>query len=195
MNKIFENSLEYVNRKLKSNITIHHTDMIIYFNHLDINNGYLSQWYNSSFVEYNIIYPSVEHYLMYKKSILFNDKIATNLILENCMSTNPSSNIINMIGQHIKNYDEDTWNKNKINIMYHGNILKFSQNIDLKHRLLLTNNIILANETINDYITWDRLPSIYKLDEINEYNLLGFVLMVIRDRFINDIIKEYCIYK
>lgn len=55
---------------------------IICFHNPNEENGYLSNWYRSSFVIENIVFSSVEQFMMYRKAICFQDKEIVAQILD-----------------------------------------------------------------------------------------------------------------
>lgn len=76
------------------------------------------------------------------------------------------------------------WNKKKV--IYEGLHAKFSQNNDLKKLLLETKDAILAECALRDRIwgiglTMDD-PKRFDMDKWNGQNLLGYALMMVRER-------------
>ena len=110
----------------------------------------------------------------------FNNEETYQLILKET-----SQKKIKGLGRLIKNFNDEEWNKHKISIVVQGNILKFSQNEELKNFLIGTGNKILVEAS-----PYDRIWGI-GIDENNPYvtnphkwkgeNLLGFSLMKVRD--------------
>jgi len=125
-------------------------------------------------------YNCCEQYMMYKKALLFNDvDIANEIKLE------PSPLRQKELGRKIKGFDPEIWDNNKLGIVWYGNFLKFSQHSDLKERLLLTGDRILAEASPIDLIWGVGLKSfddnILDIKNWKGKNLLGEVLMSIRD--------------
>lgn len=143
--------------------------------------GYMSQWYSSEFSEDNVIYKTAEHYMMAQKAKLFRDDYYFNKIIE---EDNPAN--VKKFGRKIAGFDPEKWNENKYDIVKNGNLLKFSQNSELKN--LLTENT--RNAILVEASPYDRIWGI-GLEEkdkrclsVNEWqgeNLLGFALMEVRD--------------
>lgn len=140
----------------------------------------LSQWWPSPFVENNIIYQTAEHYMMAKKALLFNDQQVFEKIL-----TKKSPKDVKDLGRQIRNFDAAKWDVHKYEIVKQGNLLKFSQNEDLKFFLLQTKDKVLAEASPVDVIWGIGLAE----DNSNAFipgnwkglNLLGFALMEVRD--------------
>ena len=140
----------------------------------------LSQWYPCKFKSNNIEYNCAEQYMMSEKAKLFKDEETYQLILKET-----SQKKIKGLGRLIKNFNDEEWNKHKISIVVQGNILKFSQNEELKNFLIGTGDKILVEAS-----PYDRIWGI-GIDENNPYvtnphkwkgeNLLGFSLMEVRD--------------
>ncbi|WP_223833568.1 NADAR family protein [Pedobacter riviphilus] len=140
----------------------------------------MSQWWPSPFVENDIIYQTAEHYMMAKKALLFNDHQVFEKIL-----TKKSPKDVKDLGRQIRNFDAAKWNAHKYEIVKQGNLLKFSQNEDLKSFLLQTKNKVLAEASPVDAI-WGIGLAEDHIDAINPknwkgLNLLGFALMEVRD--------------
>ena len=110
------------------------TDTGVYFK-----SGYLSQWYETSFEFDNIEYNCCEQFMMAQKAILFKDFETKDKIMQTKQPKEQKS-----LGRLVKNFDEDKWNKHADDIVYNGNLAKFSQNSELKQKLLETKNKIIV---------------------------------------------------
>ena len=106
------------------------------FHNPDEENGYLSNWYILEFKIDSIKFSSMEQYMMYKKAIVFND----NKIAKEILETKDVSKI-KALGRQVSNYNDIYWNGVRQIIIYKGLLEKFSQNEDLKKRLLNTGRI------------------------------------------------------
>jgi ribA/ribD-fused uncharacterized protein len=93
--------------------------------------GFLSQWYPCTFIEDDVEFKSAEMYMMYKKAMLFDDMGTAMRILS---SKSPKD--IKKLGREVKDFDEKTWDNYKREIVFNGNLLKFSQNESLLKKLL-----------------------------------------------------------
>lgn len=141
----------------------------------------LSQWYLSPFIVNDISYDYAEQYMMAEKARLFKDEI----ILKKIMETS-SPRTIKLLGRKISNFDESIWGQYKYQIVVHGNCAKFSQDLNLKQFLLLTDNALIAEASPYDKIWGIGISA----DHINAYtpkkwkgqNLLGKALMEVRDQ-------------
>ena len=111
---------EYHNEKFFEN------DDGVYFK-----SGYPSQWYISPFIIDFIEYNCCEKYMMAEKARYFGDTISEKLIMN---SDDPKEH--KKIGRNVKNFDADKWNEVVDDIVYRGNYAKFTQNPDLKEKLL-----------------------------------------------------------
>ena len=150
------------------------------FHNTDEENGYLSNWYLSEFKVDSIQFSSMEQYMMYKKAIVFNDTKIAKEILE---TTDVSK--IKALGRQVSKYNDTYWNGVRQIIIYKGLLEKFSQNKDLKKRLLNTGNDILAECAVQDKI-WGIGLSMkdvnrWDMEKWRGENLLGFALMMVRE--------------
>lgn len=59
---------------------------------------------------------------------------------------------VKALGQEIKDFDDDTWNTRRMGIVIQGNMHKFTQNPDLKEKLLATGDKGLAEASLRDDI-------------------------------------------
>jgi ribA/ribD-fused uncharacterized protein len=111
-------------------------------------NGFLSQWYYSPFQDdENIIYNCSEQYMMYHKAKLFNDDLIADRILHTGIPYEQKK-----LGRKIKNFNQKIWDEQCDNIVFTGNLLKFSQNPKLKEMLLNTKDTILVEASPYDNI-------------------------------------------
>ena len=157
---------------------------IICFHNPDEENGYLSNWYMSYFKVDGIEFSSMEQYMMYRKAVCFNDRGSADRILE----TDDVAEI-KALGRGVSGYDDHYWNGVRQVIVYEGLVAKFSQNEDLKERLLGTGNDILAECAVKDRIWGIGLsmndPDRHDISKWKGQNLLGYALMMVRDKIIN----------
>lgn len=139
-----------------------------------------SQWYLSDFQVNGVLYNCAEQYMMAEKARLFKDYES----LEEILSATEQARI-KALGREIKHFNEEDWNREKYNIVKSGNLAKFSQDNDLRKFLLETGNKIIVEASPYDCV-WGigmkcddnpiENPEIWRGD-----NLLGFVLMEVRD--------------
>ena len=155
--------------------------MIICFHNPDEPNGYLSNWYPSRFARNGLGSSSMEQYMMHRKAKCFGDDATASKIME----TNDVSEI-KRLGREVRGYDEILWNGVRQVAVYEGLLAKFSQNEDLKSRLISTNGAVLAECAVKDRI-WGIGLSMKDLDRNDEskwkgQNLLGYALMMAREK-------------
>jgi ribA/ribD-fused uncharacterized protein len=93
--------------------------------------SYLSNFYSCRFTVEGVVFSSNEQFFHFKKAQLFNDKGAMKKILE---TNSPSEQ--KQIGRRVKNYKESEWSKQCYSFMKQGLHAKFSQNEDLKKKIL-----------------------------------------------------------
>ena len=158
---------------------------IICFHNPDEDNGYLSNWYLSSFTVDGVAFSSMEQFMMYRKAICFGDEAVAAQIL----STSDVAKI-KSLGRQVSNYDESMWNGIRQIVVYEGLLAKFSQNEELKGKLKATENAVLAECAVKDRI-WGIGLSMKDTDRLNKakwngQNLLGYALMMVRERLQQD---------
>ena len=161
-------------------------DFIFFWGHTPSKNGEitetcLSQWWQCSFMENGIVFCCAEQYMMYKKAILFDDFEHAIKILN---TVEPKK--IKELGRQVNNFDEGLWSKHKERIVIQGNILKYSQNVKLRDYLCSTKDKILVEASPYDKIWGVGLKkesaNISTPQKWKGLNLLGFILMDVRDR-------------
>lgn len=156
------------------------TGDFVFFWKVGKSNDYLSQWYPRTFTLEGIEYETVEQYVLAKKALLFDD-----LTIYKEIMAEPDPAKCRKLGKRISGIDPKKWDECKSEIMYRGNLAKFSCNYDLQDALLKTGDAILAKASPEDGIwgigrEWDnpkaQNPTTWKGD-----NLLGEALMRVRD--------------
>ena len=154
---------------------------IICFHNPNEENGYLSNWYPSPFMADGVAFSSMEQYMMYRKAICFGDETVAAQIL----STDDVSEI-KSLGRQVSYYNENMWNGIRQIVIYEGLLEKFSQNEDLKAKLKSTGSAVLAECAVKDRIWGIGLsmkdPDRLNRDRWNGQNLLGYALMMARER-------------
>ena len=158
---------------------------IVCFHNPDEDNGYLSNWYPSPFTVDGVAFSSMEQFMMYRKAICFGDEAVAAQIL----STSDVAEI-KFLGRQVSNYDESMWNGIRQIVVYGGLLAKFSQNEELKGKLKATENAVLAECAVKDCI-WGIGLSMKDPDRLNKakwngQNLLGYALMMVRERLQQD---------
>ena len=125
--------------------------------------------------------------MMACKAELFKDYFTRDKILKN---NNPKE--IKALGRKVIGFNQNIWDFYKYNIVLFGNILKFSQNTELKNFLLNTGSDILIEASPYDSI-WGIGLCANSTDALDPKkwkgsNLLGFALMETRDFLIKGVI-------
>jgi ribA/ribD-fused uncharacterized protein len=115
--------------------------------------------------------------MMAQKALLFGDTESFKKILE---STNARE--MKQLGQKVRNFDQQTWDQHKYDIVKRGNLLKFGQNAEILKNLKETGTKILVEASPFDRI-WgigftekEAIANIHKWGQ----NLLGKALMDVR---------------
>ena len=153
---------------------------IVCFHNPEEENGYLSNWYSSQFIINDIIFSSMEQFMMCQKAICFEDNDIAQKILK-------TENVayIKELGRLISNYNENYWNGIRQIIVFEGLMAKFSQNESLKRQLQETEHCILAECAVKDKIWGIGLsmgdPDRLEMSKWKGQNLLGYTLMMVRD--------------
>ena len=142
--------------------------------------GYLSNWFESAFEIEGITYFCVEQYMMAMKAKTFNDSIT----LQKIMCSNDQKEV-KQLGREVKNYIDEVWVKERIKVVYDGNLSKFTQNEGLKNYILHTNDKVLVEASPYDKIWGIKLgkdnPLVNNPNNWLGENYLGFTLMAVRE--------------
>lgn len=161
-------------------------DVIMFWGHHPHRSGKitkscLSQWWSCSFADRELqqSYTSAEQYMMVRKALLFEDEECMKAILH---AESPQE--VKALGRAVKNFDAGMWNEYKAEIVFRGNLLKFSQNPELREFLLSTGEKMIIEASPVDVIwgiglTADNPDAPIPQNWQGE-NLLGFILMDVR---------------
>lgn len=146
--------------------------------------GFLSNWYLSPFVLDGIKFSSMEQYIMYSKCMEFGDLDSAKAVLA---TDEPAEQ--QKIARKASGYNDKVWAGRRQLVALKGLMAKFSQNEDLKTKLLDTGDAYLVECAYHDVI-WAcgiRLNESERFDASNwrGTNILGFALMEVRDMLRN----------
>lgn len=152
----------------------------VYFHLPTEPDGYLSNWYISPFDLDGKHFTSVEQYIMYRKCLVFGDMDSAEAVLK---TDDPAQQ--QKIGKNASGYIDSVWAGMRQMVAIRGLLAKFSQNNDLKQRLLDTGDAILVECAGSDKI-WAcgiRLNDDRRKNSScwNGQNILGFALMEVRE--------------
>lgn len=148
--------------------------------------GPLSQWYSCTFKLDGIRFNCAEQYMMFKKAELFNDN---NSMINILYSRYPSDQ--KNLGRKVSNFNAEKWESVARDIVYKGNMAKFTQNSKLLEILLNTAPNILVEASPKDKI-WgiglsEEIAKKVNPEQWPGKNWLGLVLTKVR----NDIKNGY----
>lgn len=151
-----------------------------YSNHFFFYSGAFSNWHPSLFFIDGQRYTCVEQYMMSRKAELFEDYDVLEKILD---AFTPKEH--QTLGRLVKGFDRKIWDSKKTEIVFRGNLAKFSQDSNLRDRLLDTGDCFLVEANPKDVI-WGighserearQMPS----NQWRGQNLMGKVLMRVRE--------------
>jgi hypothetical protein len=142
-------------------------------------NGPFSQWYKSEFTENGKTFCTAEQYMMYQKAMLMGDPNTAARIMQ---TNNPR--VQKQLGREIQGFNAQLWDENKERIVYEGNMLKFTQNPELKEALMDTGESIIVEASPVDSIWGIGMDADHAIRvEPSKWpglNLLGKAIMKVR---------------
>lgn len=107
--------------------------------------GAFSHWYAAPTSNAEGTFVTVEHYMMFRKALLFKDSASAQKILA---SSNPQQ--AKAAGREVQDFDSHIWKQHRDRIVYEGNLMKFSQNPNLAALLLETGDRPLVEASPED---------------------------------------------
>ena len=143
--------------------------------------GEFCNWYNAKFVYDGKEFKNSEQAFMYLKAKLFNDNDIMEKIL---LNGNPM--ICKNLGRAVKQFDSNVFDNHKYKFMVEVLYAKFSQNEQLKTKLINTGDAILVEASPKDKI-WGigmdvNHPDFNEPSKWQGENLLGKALMEVRGK-------------
>lgn len=146
-----------------------------------IDKACLSLWYSCTFEVDGIKYDSIGQFLMAEKARVLGDEEVRSQIIQL-----RHRDEIDKVGNDIWSRKAEAWDKQMFHLAVKGNLAKFEQNPSLRSFLLETQNRILVETDPNDLIWGIGLKEgqreIQNPDLWPGSNLMGFALMVVRDK-------------
>lgn len=144
-------------------------------------NGPFCQWYPSEFTdEDGITYDCAEQYMMAQKALMFGDDETYEKIMA---SDSPGEQ--KALGRLVKGFDVESWEEDARQIVYQGNLYKFSQSGYLWCYLKDTGDKILVEASPTDTIWGVGLseidPRVFDKSQWLGRNWLGDCLMRVRE--------------
>ena len=137
--------------------------------------GYLANYSNHGFYKNGIFYKTVEHY--YQSEKYDNLEIKNKII--NAETPKEASNI----GRDRGNIRIDNFKSIKNSVMFDGIYEKFSQNKDIRNKLIQTGNAIIREMTIDEYY-W----GVGK--DLSGSNNIGKILMNVREVLKKELLEK-----
>ena len=140
-----------------------------------------SQWWEAPFCMDGRQFRTAEHYMMTRKAELFGDHETAALVLA---AETPKA--AKALGRKVRGFSEDAWLAHREEIVFTGNMEKFSQNADLREFLLGTRDAVLVEASPVDSVWGIGLaeadPKARNPAEWPGLNLLGFALTRVREK-------------
>ncbi len=109
--------------------------------------GWPSQWHPAAFTVDEVAYTCAEQFMMAEKARLFGDEEARAQILA---TGSPREH--KALGRRVKGFDASRWTDACREIVYRGNVAKFTQNAELEAKLRATGDLTLAEASPLDLI-------------------------------------------
>jgi len=142
--------------------------------------GPFSQWARCDFVIDGVKYNSAEQWMMANKAVMFADYE----ILERIMSTSDPREQ-KALGKQVKDFDVERWQAVAKDIVYQGNMAKFTQNDHMMKSLVETDGTLLVEASPTDAIWGIHMakddPRIYDRKNWQGTNWLGEAITKVRE--------------
>lgn len=142
--------------------------------------GVFSQWHATPFNLEGWSFVTAEQWMMFAKACLFGDGARAEAIMA---TADPAEQ--KRLGQLVEGFDQDRWDLWKIEIVYRGNLAKFTQNDGAGRQLASTRPAMLVEANPRDWIWGIGLqidhPDVCLPDGWPGTNFLGRILTRIRD--------------
>jgi len=141
--------------------------------------GVFSQWHPTPFEIDGLTLVTAEQWMMFSKARLFGDGRSAEAILA---TASPDEQ--KRLGQTVRDFEQDAWDRWKVSFVYQGNLAKFAQNVGAARQLKATGRAMLVEANPRDWIWGVGLavddPSIQSPSAWKGGNLLGRILTKVR---------------
>ncbi len=145
--------------------------------------GPFSQWATSVFKIDGVTYSSAEQYMMAEKARFFGDEETVKKIMQTAIPYEQKK-----LGRQVKNFNKNKWKAVARDVVYKGNVAKFSQNPHLKEKLMETKGTTLVEASPHDELWGIGLreddPRAQNRSQWQGRNWLGEVITKVREKFI-----------
>jgi hypothetical protein len=134
--------------------------------------------------EEEVTFPTAEHWMMVQKALLFKDEATAREILSVTEVNSRSMADVKRLGRQVANFEEDKWVDARERIVLEGSMHKFSQNSELREKLVGTGTKKIVEASPMDRIWGIGFGEKRAVDERGRWglNLLGLALEQTRDR-------------
>ncbi|ATY14517.1 DUF1768 domain-containing protein [Amycolatopsis sp. AA4] len=145
-----------------------------------VGRGCLSQWWPAAFTVDGRTFATAEHYMMWRKAVLFGDEQSAGRILE---ARHPRQ--AKELGRGVVGFDQEQWEARRGEIVLAGSVAKFGQHPELLRFLLSTGKRVLVEASPLDRVWGIGLaaddPDAEDPARWRGLNLLGFALTQARE--------------
>lgn len=109
--------------------------------------GPFSQWAKSPFFLDGLMFVTAEQYMMYKKAMTFGNLDIARQVLD---TDNPREQ--KALGRQVRNFSIDIWAAVARDVVFRGNVAKFTQNSGFYHDLIETSGTMLVEASPMDRV-------------------------------------------
>lgn len=145
-----------------------------------LGSGCLSQWWPAYFEVDGVGFSTAEHYMMWRKAMVFGDHQVAEQIL-----AAPHPHAAKTLGRQVAGFDQAAWEAQRYGIVVAGNLAKFVQHDRLCAYLVGTGERVLVEASPVDRVWGIGLaaddPRASDPRRWQGPNLLGFALMEVRE--------------
>lgn len=142
--------------------------------------GCLSQWYPAPFTVEGHEFATAEHFMMWRKAILFDDpEVGARIVAAG------SPKDAKALGRQVRGFEQDTWVAHRYDIVVAAGTHKFGQHDALRRYLRSTGDRVLVEASPRDRVWGVGLgkdnPDAHDPRRWRGLNLLGFALGDVRN--------------
>ncbi|GAA4896824.1 hypothetical protein LX16_1302 [Stackebrandtia albiflava] len=139
----------------------------------------LSQWSPAEFTTEGHRFPTAEHYMMWRKAVVFGDHATADRVLS---ASHPGE--AKRLGRQVSGFDPREWERVRESVVFAGNHAKFTAHPRMRAYLAATRARVLVEASPVDTVWGIGLsaddPAAADPTRWRGDNLLGFVLMRVR---------------